>query len=163
MAQNSSARWARWEWSKVKRGRWHRLFADGDLAKTACGAARKNSKHVAVETAGQPTGGKVCETCALFDGLHQKLVTVTDVIAKAPTFTLADILADAPATTVTAQVAPQATDGRPVAPKGYCPCGCDQSDEARAYRAALADWERAERERKEAEFAAFLQGKAVAA
>lgn len=161
MAQSSSARWARWEWSKVKRGRWHRLFTDGDLTKTACQTPRKNAKHAAVQTAGQPTGGAVCETCALFDSLHDKLVATTDAIStvKVGTFSLADILTAAP---VTAQAAPQATDGRPVAPQGICTCGCDQSDEARAYRKALAEWQDAEKARKQAEFEVYLEKQAVA-
>jgi hypothetical protein len=37
---------------------------------------------------------------------------------------------------------------------GFCPCGCGQSDEARAYKAALAEWEVAEKARKYAEWQA---------
>lgn len=154
MATNSSAKWARWAWSK-KIGRWHRLFADGDLTKTACQTPRKDAKHSAVQTGEQPSGGAVCPSCSLFEEMRAKLGQVTDAIAKAPTFTLADILAAAP---VAAQAAPQPTDGRPVAPEGYCGCGCQQGDEARAYRAELKAWEASEATRKQAEFAAYLEG-----
>jgi hypothetical protein len=154
----SSARWARWEWAGKKLGRWHRLFTDGDLTKTACQTPRKDAKHSAVQTAGQPTGGAVCPTCSLFDSLHKKLVTTTDAVAtdSIPTFTLADILTAAP-------VASQATDGRPVAPAGICGCGCQQSDVARAYRTELKVWEAAEAARKQAEFETYLAAKAVVA
>jgi len=65
-SQTAKATWARWKWSKGL-GRWHRLFADGDLTKTACGSARKSDHHVAEQTAERPTSGPLCKVCEMLD------------------------------------------------------------------------------------------------
>lgn len=134
------AQWARWRWSNGL-GRWHRLFTDGDLSKTACGSKRKSDAHVAEQTAERPGGGNVCPVCRDLDDILRKVMTgqLTDLVAGA-----------APVLTV-----PAAAE-RPLAPVGVCTCGCVRSDEVVAYRAALAAWEDAERLRKQAEFEAFL-------
>jgi len=142
--------WARWAWSNGL-GRWHRLFTDGDLTKTACGSRRAGPKHVAKQTSTTPTSGPICKVCKDLDDLLQKVMTgkLTDAVAgKESTITL-------PATEVK-ELVPTGAAAKPEPPEGICTCGCDQSDEARAYKAAVADWEASERARKQAEFEAFL-------
>lgn len=143
------AKWARWQWSKGM-GRWHRLFTDGDLTKTACQTPRKSSKHAAVETSATPAGGPVCPTCDLFDQLHQKLVNTSDAIA---TTTIEVALPVA---------APVAT-GEPVLPEGLCACGCVKSDLWADWKRDHDAWVAAEHDRKVAAFEAFLAKGAVAA
>jgi hypothetical protein len=139
--KTTTAKWARWQWSKGL-GRWHRLFTDGDLTKTACSAPRKSGSHVASTTAERPENGPVCPVCDSLDSILNKVMagTLTDAIAT---------------TTIAAPM--------PLAPVGMCICGCDKSDEAVAYRAALAEWTENERARKSAAFDAFMATKAVAA
>lgn len=119
---SAKATWARWNWSKGF-GRGHRLFADGDLTKTACNSPRKSATHTAVKTYTQrPTDGSNCPVCVSLDDLLQKVMT--------------GALTDAVATTKVAVTIPE-----PIAvPAGACLCGsarCDMGG-VREIRAAIA-------------------------
>lgn len=139
----TKAKWARWEWSKGK-GRWHRLFTDGDLTKTACQTPRKSASHTAVETAMEP-GKPVCPTCDLFEQLREKFVNQTDAIAT---------------TTV-----PVAVPDPVLVPAGVCICGaaaCNTA-EAIAIREAIAQREALVSAVRHAEFDALVASGQVVA
>lgn len=75
------AQWARWNWAHKGLGRWHRLFTDGDLTKTACQSPRRDGMHIAATTATTPENGPMCPTCKWVNDLHTKLVKTTDAIS----------------------------------------------------------------------------------
>lgn len=132
--------WARWQWPHKGLGRWHRLFADGDLTKTACQSPRSGPDHVAAESTSRPTSGSICMVCSNLDDILQRV--------------MAGKLTDAVATTT----APMTLPERPLAPVGMaCGCGCDKSEAAVAYRLELAAWEEETRAIKRAQFEAYVE------
>lgn len=148
----AKATWARWNWAKGF-GRGHRLFADGDLTKTACSSPRKNATHTAVKTYGQrPADGPICPTCKSLDDLLAKVMTgACDAIS-------------------TTKVEVTAAPAEKIAvPAGACFCGAAKCDMGgvREIRLALAEQAKAdaaaERLAKEAAFEAFLATKGTVA
>jgi hypothetical protein len=145
-----TSKWGRWQWPNGL-GRWHAVMSVGQahedgiptpkmVVLLACGRVRAVPKVMAL----RPGPEQCCPTCAHLDDLR---------IAYVPE------KADAPARMAVpaghpAEKPAEAPYGRPVAPLGICLCGCDKSDEARAYEAALAEWEQAEKARKYAEWEA---------
>ena len=152
MAREAS-KWGRWEWPNGL-GRWHAIVGMGQayevsgptpkamkVAALACGRVRPLPKVMA----GRPGPEQCCPTCARLDDLR---------IAYQPE------TADAPERVAVpagrpAEKPAEGNVARPVAPVGICLCGCNQSDEARAYKAALAEWEKAEKAPKVAEWQAY--------
>lgn len=149
----SNAQWARWQWSKGL-GRWHRLFADGDLTKTACGSPRKDGQHVAAVSAAQPSGGSLCPTCKWIVELNDKLHGTTDAIATDKI----TVGVKSPSATPIPSLVPVGIS----VPVGACLCGAAKCDQGgiRDIRLAVEAQKRAD---AEAGFAAFLASKAVAA
>lgn len=135
--------WARWQWPHKGLGRWHRLFADGDLTKTACSSPRSGPDHVAAQSTTRPTSGAICMTCSMLDALAERSMTDTDAVA----------------TSVVELVLPE----RPLQPVNLaCICGCVKSDEFVAYKAELEAWEAECAAVKRAQFEAYVAAEAVA-
>lgn len=159
-----SSKWARWDWGKEGLGRWHAIVATGEgvskdgtsvgqVAQLACGRVRK----APAITAGRPGTEKCCESCRKLDDMRTKMHDrKVDTIETLSTVTL-------PPLTLTPEVV-TAADGAPVAPADMvCSCGCDKSEAAVAYRLALAEWQVAERARRNAEFEAYVASKGTVA
>lgn len=119
--------WARWQWSKGL-GRWHALFVDGDLTKTACSSPRKNGHHVAAVAAARPADGPLCPTCKALD----------DIVEKSKAGQMTDAVA-------TTKIAAPAVEKIAV-PAGACLCGAASCDKGgvREIRMALKAQDAAE-------------------
>jgi hypothetical protein len=156
----SNAQWARWNWSHKGLGRWHRLFADGDLTKTACGSPRKDGQHAAAVAASKPTSGPMCPTCKWIVELDEKMHGVTDAISDQQVMAGIETPAEAPLPAL-APVGARPADV--VVPQGVCVCGCDKSDAAIAFRAKIAARRAEQRAFDEAQVAAILAARKTAA
>lgn len=140
-----AATWAQWRWHRGL-GRWHRLFTDGDLSRTACDTPRKNGAHLAEQTAAKPSG-TICPICDALDTILSKVMSgeMTDAVAT---------------TTVTVTVPDPI-----LVPAGVCVCGAAHcnTEEAIALRVEIDAREQAIRAAKEAAFEAFVASQAVLA